>query len=59
MKKNKMWIRTISGWIFFDMTYTSQGIPVIIPNNYEDPKKSIDYYGKELKRLNLTNKQLK
>jgi len=20
-------------------------------NNYEDPKKSIDYYGKELKRL--------
>lgn len=54
-----MWVRTVSGWIFFNMTYTSQGIPVIIPNNYEDPKKSIDYYGKELKRLNLTNKQLK
>lgn len=51
-----MWIRTVSGWIFFNVTYTSQGIPIIIPNNYEDPKKSIGYYGKELKRLKLTFK---
>ena len=27
-----MWVRTISGWIFFDVTYTIQGIPMIIPN---------------------------
>jgi hypothetical protein len=22
-----MWIRTISGWVFFEVEYTSQGIP--------------------------------
>ena len=22
-----MWIRTISGWIFFNVEYTSQGMP--------------------------------
>lgn len=22
-----MWIRTISGWIFFEVAYTQQGIP--------------------------------
>jgi hypothetical protein len=22
-----MWIRTISGWVFFDVEYTQQGIP--------------------------------
>jgi hypothetical protein len=27
-----MWVRTISGWVFFDVTYTIQGIPMIIPN---------------------------
>ena len=27
-----MWVRTISGWIFFDVTYTIQGIPMIIQN---------------------------
>jgi hypothetical protein len=24
-----MWIRTINGWEFFEVTYTSQGIPII------------------------------
>jgi hypothetical protein len=51
-----MWIRTVSGWIFFDVKYTIQGIPLIIPNNYENYKKSIDYYSKELNRLKLTFK---
>lgn len=48
-----MWIRTVSGWIFFNVTYTNQGIPIIIPNNYETNKNSMDYYSKELNRLNL------
>ena len=26
-----MWVRTISGWVFFDVRYTIQGIPIIIP----------------------------
>ena len=28
--QNKMWVRTISGWVFFDVTYTIQGMPIII-----------------------------
>jgi hypothetical protein len=29
-----MWIRTISGWVFFDVEYTQQGIPYpTTPNN--------------------------
>jgi len=32
INQNKMWVRTISGWVFFDVTYTIQGIPMIIPN---------------------------
>ena len=24
-----MWVRTVSGWVFFDVTYTIQGIPII------------------------------
>ena len=27
-----MWVRTISGWVFFDVTYTIQGIPMITPS---------------------------
>ena len=27
-----MWVRTISGWVFFDVTYTIQGMPIIIPS---------------------------
>lgn len=27
-----MWVRTVSGWVFFDVTYTIQGMPIIIPN---------------------------
>ena len=27
-----MWVRTISGWVFFDATYTIQGMPIIIPS---------------------------
>ncbi len=27
-----MWVRTVSGWVFFDVTHTIQGIPMIIPN---------------------------
>lgn len=53
-----MWIRTVSGWIFFDVKYTSQGIPLIIPNNYENPKKSMDYYSKELNRLKMSDKEI-
>lgn len=22
-----MWVRTVSGWIFFEMAYTAQGLP--------------------------------
>jgi len=29
--KIKMWIRTVSGWKFFEIKYTSQGFPVIKP----------------------------
>ena len=32
LNQNKMWVRTISGWVFFDVTYTIQGIPMIIPS---------------------------
>lgn len=27
-----MWVRTVSGWVFFDVTYTIQGMPIIIPS---------------------------
>lgn len=30
-KGNNMWVRTISGWRFFKVAYTSQGLPYIIP----------------------------
>jgi hypothetical protein len=26
-----MWVRNVSGWVFFEVTYTIQGIPMIIP----------------------------
>ncbi len=29
-----MWIRTVNGcWEFFEVAYTSQGIPYILPKN--------------------------
>jgi hypothetical protein len=24
-----MWVRTVSGWVFFDVTYTIQGMTII------------------------------
>jgi hypothetical protein len=56
-----MWIRTTVGWRWFPVTYTQQGIPIIIPqtedqnegrlSNNSSPTNKINNYGK--KRSNI------